>query len=209
MAHEIPLVISISRQVGSGGALLGQQLAERKQMLYLDREIINKVSKKLGISAENIEWRDEKVCSAWQTVFNSLASAETILYSPAEFFVPTDKEIFELETEVILNAANETPTVVVGRCGFHILRNHPKHVSIFLHANAEFRIQRIQELSGAPEKDAMKFIETADKTRAKYIHAMTGQDMNNARLYNLSIDTGAIGLEKTEELVINYLHSRF
>lgn len=209
MADKFPLVITISRQVGSGGACLGQKLAEHMKMLYLDREIINKVSDKLGVSAENIEWRDEKVCSAWQSIFNSLASTETILYKPSEFFAPNDKEIIDVESDLILKAANEKPTIIVGRCGFHILRDHPKHVSVFLHANMEFRQQRVEETYGVPSADAIKFIESADKARARYIHSITGHDMNDARQYHLSIDTGVLGLERTENLVVDYLHNRF
>ena len=209
MTHELPLVITISRQLGSGGTFLGQRLAEKMKMLYLDREIINKVAEKLGILTKNLEWRDEKIISKWQLIINSLAYAESTLYSSPELGMPPDKEIFKAESDIILKVANENSAVIIGRGSSYILKNHPKHVSIYLHADIEFRKQRIQKLYGISFKDAMKFIESVDKSRAIYIHELTGRDMNDSRQYHLSIDTGVLGLEGSEKVILDYLGARF
>jgi len=209
MAHELPLVITISRQLGSGGAFLGQRLAEKMKMLYLDREIINKVAEEIGILTENLEWRDERIIPKWQSIINLIASAESGLYSPAEYIMPPDKEIFKAESDIILKIANERSAVIIGRGSSYILRSHPKHVSIFLHADIEFRKQRVQELYGISTKETMKFIESTDKSRARYIYELTGRDMNDSRQYHLSIDTGVLGLEESENLIYDYLRTRF
>ncbi len=209
MAHELPLVITISRQLGSGGAFLGHRLAEKMKMLYLDREIINKVSEKLGILPENLEWRDERIISKWQSIINLIAYAESGLYSPAEYIMPPDKEIFKAESDIILKIANERSAVIIGRGSSYILQNHPNHVSIYLHADVEFRKQRLQEIYSVSSKDAIKSMESADKFRARYLHELTGHEMNDARQYHLSIDTGVLGLEKSENLIYDYLRTRF
>ena len=209
MAHELPLVITISRQLGSGGAFLGHRLAEKMKMLYLDREIINKVSEKLGILPNNLEWRDERIISQWQSTINLIAHAKSGLYSPVEYILPADKEIFKAESDIILKIANEKSAVIIGRGSSYILRNHPNHVSIYLHADVEFRKQRLQEIYGVSSKDAIKSIESTDKLRARYIHEFTGHEMNDARQYHLSIDTGVLGLEESENLIYDYLRTRF
>jgi len=76
MEKELPLVITISRQLGSGGALLGQKLAEKMKMLYLDREIIKEVAEKLGILTEDIEWRDERIISEWRSIIKLITSVQ-------------------------------------------------------------------------------------------------------------------------------------
>ncbi|MEL7659168.1 MAG: cytidylate kinase family protein, partial [Bacillota bacterium] len=99
MVNDYPLVITISRQLGSGGAYLGQKLAEKMNMLYFDREIIKKVAEKLGLITENLEWCDEKVISRWQSIMNSMTYVQNALYSPPEYVIPSSKEIFEAETD--------------------------------------------------------------------------------------------------------------
>ena len=216
MENESPLVITISRQLGSGGALLGQKLAEKLGMLYLDQKIIKEVAEKLGVLTEDIEWRDERIISEWRSVIKLLASVQPkISYPMFEMAVPnvpvtlSNKELFEAESEIISRAAKEKPAVIIGRCGSYILRNHPKHVSIFLHANIEFRKQNVQEYYGVSDKDAAQIIESADKYRIRYIHEFTGCDMNDARQYHLSIDAGVLGLDGAVNLVSEYIQNRF
>lgn len=207
MEKELPLVITISRQLGSGGALLGQKLAEKMKMLYLDREIIKEVAEKLGILTEDIEWRDERIISEWRSIIKLITSVQPpISYPILEPVVPnvpvtlSNKELFAAESEIILRVAQEKPAVIIGRCGSYILRNHPKHVSVFLHADIEFRKQNVQEYYGVSAKDAAKLIVSADKSRTRYIHEFTGCDMNDVRKYHLSIDTGVLGLDGTVNL---------
>jgi len=209
MVHELPLVITISRQLGSGGAFLGQRLADKMKMLYLDREIINKAAEELGALPKNLEWRDERIISKWLSIINSMAYAESALYSPAEYIMPSDKEIFKAESDIILKIANERSAVIIGRGSSYILQNHPKHVSIYLYADVEFRKKRLQEIYGVTSEEAIKYIESTDKMRARYIQELTGHEMNDARQYHLSIDTGVLGLEKAENLIYDYLRTRF
>ena len=214
--RELPLVITISRQLGSGGALIGQKLAEKMGMLYLDQKIVSEVAAKTGVPTGNIEWRDERIISEWWSLINMLASAQpkvdSPLFEPAMPNVPitlSTKEIFDAESEIIRRVAKEKTAVIIGRCGSFILRNHPKHVSIFLHADKEFRKQNIQEYYDVSAKDAAKLIESTDKSRSRYIHEFTGCDMNDARQYHLSIDTGVLGADEAVNLISGYIYARF
>ena len=209
MRNELPLVITISRQFGSGGAFLGGRLAEQMKMMLLDREIIDKVAKKMGVLKENLEGRDEKITSKWQSIINSVAYADSTYCTPPEYFMPNDKEIFKVESEIIRKVANENPAVIIGRGGGYILRNRPNHISIYLHADVEFRERLIQEQYSISAKAAANYVETVDKSRTRYVHDITGRDMNDARQYHLSVDTGILGLEGAEKVIMAYLGARF
>lgn len=209
MTKEMPLAITISRQLGSGGAFLGQRIAEKMNMLYLDREIIKEVADKLGVTAEHLEWRDEKVSSRWQTIINSLAFTQAEFYSPPDLIMPSDKEIFETESEIISKISQKNSVVVIGRCGSYVLKNHPRHISIFLHADMNFRLKRVQEIYKLSEKEALKFIKSVDVSRARYVHEFTKNDMHDVRQYHLSLDTGVLGMDGAEDVIMNYIHTRF
>src|SRR5665647_2069509 len=120
-----------------------------------------------------------------------------------------DKKIFKVESEIIQKVANENPVVIIGRGGGYILRNRPNHISIYLHADVEFRERLIQEQYSISAKEAANYVEAVDKSRTRYVHDITGRDMNDARQYHLSVDTGIRGMEGAEKVIMAYLGARF
>ena len=144
MKKTSPFVITISRQLGSGGAYIGQQLAKNLNIFYADREIIGQAAKQLSVLNEDLESRDEKILSFWQSFIRSFAIAPDV-YVPPQIIAPTDRGLFKTESEIIARIAKERSAVIIGRCGSYILREHPNHVSIFLHGDITFRKGRIQK----------------------------------------------------------------
>jgi cytidylate kinase len=130
MKQTSPFVITISRQLGCGGAYIGQQLAKKMNIFYADREIICQAAKQLSVLEEDLEPCDEKTLSFWQSFIRSSAIAPEV-YVPPQIIVPTDRKLFKTESEIIARIAKERSAVIIGRCGFYILREHPNHVSIF------------------------------------------------------------------------------
>jgi len=208
MTYEYPLIVTISRQLGSGGTHIGQQISEKLNLLYLDREIVEKAAAQLGYRAEQIAPFDETTISQWKETINYLSGAQKLFYSTLEYF-PTSNDIFEAEKEVIIQVAKVKSAVIIGRCGSYLLQNHPRHVSIFLHACKEFRINRLQEFFGVSVDEAAKAIEVTDRSRSHYIHKFTGRDMNDARQYHLAIDTSVFGFEAAKDLIVSYVNTRF
>lgn len=197
-------VITISRQLGSGGAYIGQQLAKKLNIFYADREIIRKAARQLSVLVKELESRDEKILSFWES-FLQFSTFVQDLYIPPEKMIPTDHELFETESKIIKHIAKERSAVVIGRCGFHLLRDYPNHVSIFLHGDTAFRNERIRKLYNLSEEDAGKMIAQSDKERAFYCKTFTGREWADARNYDISIDTGKIDVDKTVELILKYL----
>jgi cytidylate kinase len=206
MTKVSPFVITISRQLGSGGAYLGQRLATRLNILYLDREIVCEAAKKLKVSEDTVASCDEKLTPPWQRLFSSYSIG---IYSPPVLDMVTDETIHETESEVIKRAAQETNVIVIGRGGFYVLRQHPHHLSIFLYADIAFRQQRVQKLYNLSEQQSLKLIESTDKGRARYLLVLTGHDWNDARQYQLCLDTNVLGFDKAEEIIMDTVRARF
>ena len=90
-----------------------------------------------------------------------------------------------------------------------MLHQHPRCLSILLHADITFRQRRVQELYNVSAKEALKLIKSIDKEREHYLRSLTGQNCMDARHYHLSIDTSAVGLEAAEEIILATLRARF
>jgi cytidylate kinase len=204
MKETSPFVITISRQLGSGGTYVGQQLAKNLNVFYADREIIGQAAKQFSVLKEDLESRDEKILSFWQSFIQSFAIAPDV-YMPPQIIAPTDRELFKAETEIIEHIAKERSAVIIGRCGSYILREHPNHVSIFLHGDITSRKGRIQKLYNVSEEVAGKMIAQNDKERAHYNHTFTGKEWTDARQYDISMDTSKIGVDKSVEFILKYL----
>jgi CMP/dCMP kinase len=209
MTQEQPFVISISRELGSGGAYVGQQLASKLHIAYVDREIIDKTAKTLDIPEKELETRDETKTPLWRSILVSSSYMNPAMYSPPPVLEPSDKELYQTESEIIEEFAQKNSAVIVGRAGSYILREHPRHLSVFLHGTITFRIKRVKELYKIDDEKARRLIETSDKARGVYLKAVTGKDWYDTRQYHMSIDTCSIGLEAAIEIILTALQSRF
>jgi cytidylate kinase len=207
MVKESPFIITISRQLGSGGAYIGQRLATRLNILYLDREILNRAAKELRMSEKDLDSRDERVTPRWQSWVETLAHAYPE-YAPPTIEVPIDQKLYETQSNIIRRMADENSAVIVGRAGSYVLRQHPRHLSVFLYADIAFRQQRVEELYHVSAPEALKLIGRIDKERKQYLQTFTGQDWLNACQYHLCLDTSVIGLDKAEDIIILAMQAR-
>jgi CMP/dCMP kinase len=198
--------ITISRQLGSGGAYIGQQLAKQLDIFYADREIIDRVARQYAILEEDVASSDEKIISFWQS-FLQFNTISTDMYVPPKLQAPTDKELFQAEAEIIEHIVEERSAVIIGRCGSYILRDYPNNISIFLYGDIPFRIKRVQSLYQVSEDAAESMIEQSDKDRARYCRIVTNKDWdwNDSRNYDLAVDTSKLGVDKSIEFILDYL----
>ena len=197
--------ITISRQLGSGGAYIGQQLAKKLNIFYADHEIISRVAKQFSVLEEDLVSNDEKITSFWQSFlqFNIITSD---VYVPPKLLVPTDKDLFQAEAEIIEHIAKERSSVIIGRCGSYILRNYP-HVSLYLHADNASRKLRVQQLYHVSKEEAEKMMVQSDNERAHYCKIVTSKEWEwtDARNYDISMDTSKMDVDKCVELILDYL----
>jgi cytidylate kinase len=162
-------------------------------------------AKELSLLEDELEPRDERILSFWQSVFQLTGYSGPDVYIPPRFFVPTDRELFNAEAEVIKQIANDRSAVIIGRCSSHILRAYPNHTSIFLHADIDFRKKRIENLYDVSQEEASKMISKSDSERSRYHHMLTGKEWLDARQYDLSIDTSKIGVDNGVQFILQYL----
>jgi cytidylate kinase len=196
------LVITISHQLGSGGAYLGQKLSERLGLPFIDREVLKKVAEQLNLAETALAGREERLSTFWQSFMRIAVLIDPVECLSPDNYLPNDRELFKLESDYIGRIADKSSAIFLGRCGRYILRQHPGHISILVHANLPDRIKRIQQLYCFGEDEAKKLIETNDRERTAYIHAFTRQDWLDARWYDLCVNTSSLGLEKVVEIAL-------
>ncbi|MDR3709900.1 MAG: cytidylate kinase-like family protein [Capsulimonadaceae bacterium] len=208
MEHQTPFVISISRQKGCGGAYLGQKLAQALGIMYLDSNLVAEIANKLDAPVTFVEEHDERVLSIWESIIESLSWSNPWLYNPPPVRSQA-LQVSQLTTETIVKIAAEKSVVVVGRGGSYLLRSHPRHISIFLYANKQARVRRIQEVYEMSHQEAVKLVEKTDVERERYNKSLSGLEMHDATQYNLALDTSVIGLDCAQDLIMQYVHARF
>jgi cytidylate kinase len=194
MNKEEKFIITISRQFGTGGHEIGAELARRLNVKLLDKQILNEVASRIccvedaveKIEARNPLWRDDF------TNFYRQYMAQTE-YNGQEYD-QTSRRLFDAQAEVIRQIAQEESCIIVGRCGFHIFRNHPNVLKIFIHADDDCRKRRIAEKYDISEQDAAAMVVDNDYSRELYTKTFTGSDWQDARNYDLCLNVRKFGV---------------
>ena len=195
-----PLSVTISHQLGSGGSYLGEKLAGRLGIPFLDRDILKEVARQLNLAEAELEDREERLSSFWQNFARLAVFTDPAMSLAAPRFVPSDKSLFELECATINRIAEKSSAVFLGRCGWYVLRNHPRHVSILVTASQIARTRRLNELYKLSKEEALDLIRTNDQEREDYIRTFTKQNWLDARHYDLCVNTSAVGWDSAVDL---------
>ena len=201
-------LISINRQLGSGGSAVGKALATLFGFKYLDREITTKAAEKLGIAEDHALNLKEK--TAWRLLDSfALFAPYYGTYLPPNLQLPTTRHVFEAESEIIRALAEKESAVFEGRCAGEVLKDHKNLIRIFLCAEKSYRIEALMEHFQLSEKAAAEEIEKSDKERSRYFATYTGKEWQDARNYDICLDLSRSGQEKGREVLLYYISSRF
>lgn len=202
MLTTMPVVITVARQLGSGGSYIGQRVAQRLGYAYIDRQILQQAAIELGVEEAVLEDRDERLQGFWERLLTVFALGPPDgAYTPPPHLV-TDTDLIETERRLIPQLATRGPCVVLGHGGFHLLRDCARLLNIFVHAPLEFRIARVMSIYHAKSEDeAVRTIERSDHERRRYIHNFVGVDWFDARNYHLTIDSGVVDFAMAEQLI--------
>lgn len=198
-------IISIGRQFGSGGQVIGKALAKALSVEYYDKKLLLLAAKESGIAPEFFEHTDEKSSNIFEHAIDWLNG---------NYFFNTNKQLsgdtlFQIQSDAIRKLASEKSCVIVGRCSDYILRDNPNCVSIFLHSSDEIRAERISQILNVSFDDALTIMRKEDKKRADYYNFYSDKTWGDSATYDLSIDVSKIGEEKTVEFILSYLTMRF
>ncbi len=203
MAERQPIVITISRQIASGGAYLGHLLARTLGFQYVEREVLHQAAKRLGVDIADLSRVDERRTGFIENLIKGFAfGTPEAAYIPPSRRPVYDEELFKTEEKIMREIARRYDSVVVGRAGYFVFRGLPRVVNVFIHAPLGFRIKRLQGFHSLTAEQARKEIEDSDRMRERFLKTMTGTDWNDARNYHLSIDSEAAGFEAAERMVL-------
>lgn len=207
-----PFVITISREVGSGGRTVGRKLAQKLGVHYSDKQLIEELERKLAIDSVKIEeLRGKK--KNWMSDFLDMVApvpkANTLLGSSeyTQEFVPqvSVKTVFDAEKEILNAIADEGSCVIAGRSGFFVLKDRPHKVDIFITASRESRIKRIQQKQKMSRKLAEEIVDSVDKTRENYVMRYTGQSRYDLRNYDLVINMEGKTEDEAVDIILSYI----
>jgi CMP/dCMP kinase len=203
-----PWVITIGHQIGSGGAYIGQKLAEQLGIPFLDHEILTNAAERLHQAEADLAGREQRLTSLWQSVRQTARHLDPARSLQVNQYVPTDADLFQQEADYIAGVAEKHPAIFLGRCGHYILRQHPRCFRLFVHAEPPARIQRLGEMYGWPPAEAEKMIDLNDRERAAYVYNFTKQNWLDPRQYDLCANTTTVGLDQTAALVLACLEAK-
>ena len=178
------VVITISREYGSGGHYVGKLLSQELGIAFYDKEIINLTAQKYGYSKKYILENEER----------------NIYYN-------NDDKLFNSESQVIESLAKKNSCIIIGRCADYILRDNKNLIKIFFYSDPSSKIKRATKYYGLDEKEALKEINKINKQRAKYYNYFTNKTWNAYDNYDLVINVDKLGVDKTVQVLKNYILS--
>ena len=188
MKHKI---ITISREFGSGGRTIGKMTADRLGIPCYDSELIQKIAQESGFAETYVRTMDESAPTGF------MASA----FSTRAFGPTNEDYLWDTQRKVILDLAEKGPCVIVGRCADYILRDRADCLTAFIHASTEFRAERIVSVYGEREAAPEVRIRDKDRRRAAYHRFYTDMKWGYARNYQVSLDSGSLGIERCVEIL--------
>ncbi len=198
------MVITIARSYGSGGRTMGKLLAKELGLKYYDRELMRLASDKSGISESLFGEADEKIKSTSLFRIARKAFDGEPISPDSDDFVSNDN-LFRFQAKVIKELASEEDCVIIGRCADYILKDNPNVIRLYCYAPLKDCIERERQLSGLNEKDIIKKIQKIDKHRADYYKYYTGNEWNDARNYDLCLNTSSMSYEELIQVVKAYI----
>lgn len=203
-------IITISREYGSGGRLIGKLVAENLGYSFFDREIIDMAAQESGLSPEFIKKTEQNLSSGF--LYNLLlgtsysGSNGTPSSLNGNQMLPLADQVFNAERKVILDLAKKGSCVIVGRCADYILNtsdeiDSKELLNVFIYGDLEEKLKRIEELYKEPEQAAKKNIQQIDKKRANHYNTFTEATWGDRKNYDLMINSSTAGIEETARII--------
>jgi cytidylate kinase len=200
-------VITIGRQLGSGGRDIGHKLAAQLNLLFFDKELIRIAAQESGIKEDIFEEADEKKTN---TLFGGLLDLRGFLTDDAygNYYL-SDEKLFKIQSDVIRKLAGEKSCLIVGRCADYVLKDHPRCLKVFVSADMSDRIRRVVAVHNINESKAEEFIQKMDRKRAEYYSYFSGRVWGAAQSYDLCINSSLLGIDETVSVIRAIAEKRF
>ena len=198
-------IITINRELGSGGRTVGRKLAEKLGVEYFDKAVINALQERYNLSVEQIEHLKGQETSWWEQFKRKMTFSESE-YELNQTNIETE-DVFRAETQVLKALAKDQSCVIAGRTACYIFREHPNHLSIFIQASMLSRVARVSREQNMTKEQARLTIDKVDKMRENYVQEFTGTSRYDTRNYQLVINMDEIDEDAAVELILAYIRS--
>jgi len=205
-------VITINRELGSGGRTIGEKLAQRLNVPFFHKDLIQLLEKEYHLTSEEIERLKGQKHNWWADFKRSMGLMPNYISpehinkngSLPDFLVTND--IFKSETEILKGIAEDGSCVIAGRSGFHIFKDHPNHLSILIQASLEYRIDHLLSKRDISREEALNIIEQVDKGRESYINKYCKTSRYDTRNYDIVLSMDEITQEDALDIIMKYIH---
>ena len=187
-------IITISREFGSGGRFIGEEVAKKLGIAYYDKNIINEIAEKSGLSPEYIQENAE--LSPKKGLFAYAFAGRDVTGKSVEDLV------YEAQRKVILELAEKESCVIIGRNADFILKDRDDVLNVFIHGDAPEKIQRITRLYNVEEQKAVKMMVDIDKRRMANYNFYTNQKWGKASNYTLCLNSSKLGYDRCEKIIM-------
>ena len=205
-------VITINRELGSGGRTVGRKLSEELVVDYYDKAVIKALQERYRLATEEIEGLKGRSHTVWAEMKRALLGSNNEAVanyyqgsSPVKTYPPTSAEMFETEQEILKSLAEEESCVVAGRSGFYVFRDHPNHLSVLIQASMPFRIERVMRKQNLSKEEARKTIEKVDKMRENYMKKYAKTSRYDTRNYDLVIKADGKTEDEIVDLILRFI----
>ena len=203
-------IITISREYGSGGRLIGKLVAETLGYDFYDKEIIDMAAQESGLSPDFIKKTEQNLSSGFLYTLllgsSYSGTANGVASINGTQMLPLADQVFNAERKVILDLAKKENCVIVGRCADYILKasdeiDSKSLLNVFIYGNLEEKLKRIEDLYKEPEQAAKKTIQQIDKRRANHYNTFTEATWGDRKNYDIMINSSTAGIEETARII--------
>ena len=192
-------IITISREFGSGGRLIGERLAQKLGFAFYDRALIHLAVAESGLDPLVFEKAEEEATRKFLFNLAIGGSVSTGIFS--QLNVPISDQVFFAQSKVIEDLARTGSCVIIGRCANYVLRDHPQCVRVFIYGALKDRLHRLVHDYGIPEEEAEARVAQMDKGRANYYEHYTNEKWGALNSFDLAVNTSFTGIEGAVEVI--------
>lgn len=197
------VIITIAREYGSGGHLLGEMLSKELGIKLYDKEFIHLVAEKSGINEQYIKKNEQSIPSFWLKCILGKNSEQSL-----ERSLSSDDVLFVAESKIIQELAEKGPCIIVGRCADFVLRDYPNLIKVFCYSDLRSACVRCVQEYGVSEEKAESEIKRINHNRIAHYEYYTGDKWGEPHHYNLMINTGSIDLSVACNLIKSIYKNR-
>lgn len=197
-------VITIGRELGSGGKRIGEIMGKALGIPVYDRRLILMAAQESGFDPDIFKQADEVASKGIMSQLLRSITAPFTGYGSLYNNSISNESLFKIQADIIQEKAATENCIIVGRCSDYLLRNHPRHVNIFVRADYDERVKNIMERYSLQREEAVELIEKTDTIRSDYHNFYAETNWGDSRAYDLCVNSSLLGLDATAQLLLSF-----